>query len=186
MRKTYQNSKIDTPDSLGLTVPEHVKVVMAEVAADLREGLLALAVGAGLQVMAALMDADVTALAGRKGKHNADRIAVRHGTERGSVTLGGRRVPVARPRVRAADGSGELPVPAYELFNSTELLGRLAMEKMLAGLSSRRYGPVGLEPVGEQVSDEDEGASSPPRVDDRQCALGGLGDKVAPTAAHRT
>jgi putative transposase len=61
-------------------------------------------------------------------------------------------VPVARPRVRAADGSGELPVPAYELFSSTEVLGRLAMEKMLAGLSSRRYGPVGLEPVGQQVS----------------------------------
>ncbi len=67
------------------------------------------------------------------------------------MTLGGRRVPVERPRVRAADGSGELSVPAYELFNGTEVLGRLAMEKMLAGLSTRRYGPVGLEPVGEQV-----------------------------------
>jgi len=91
-------------------------------------------------------------LAGRRGKHNVERVAVRHGTERGSVTLGGRRVPVQRPRVRAADGSGELPVPAYELFSSTEVLGRLAMDKMLAGLSSRRYGPVGLEPVGEQVT----------------------------------
>ncbi len=121
MRKTYQNSKIDTPDAVELTVPEHVNVVMAEVAADMREGLLALAVGAGLQVMTALMDADVTALAGPKGKHNADRVAVRHGTDRGSVTLGGRRVPVARPRVRAADGSGELPVPAYELFSGTEV-----------------------------------------------------------------
>jgi putative transposase len=150
--KTYQNSKIDTPDALELTVPEHVNIVMAEVAADMREGLLALAVGAGLQVMTALMENDVTGLAGPKGKHNADRVAVRHGHDRGSVTLGGRRVPVQRPRVRAADGSGELPVPAYELFSSTEVLGRLAMEKMLAGLSSRRYGPVGLEPVGEQVT----------------------------------
>ncbi len=151
MPKTYQNSKIDTPDSLELTVPEHVSVVMAEVAADMREGLLALAVGTGLQVMTALMEADVTSLAGPKGKHNSERVAVRHGHERGSVTLGGRRVPVERPRVRAADGSGELAVAAYELFTSTELLGRLAMEKMLAGLSTRRYGSVGLEPVGEQV-----------------------------------
>jgi putative transposase len=135
-----------------LAVPEHVNIAMAEVAADMREGLLALAVGAGLQVMTALMEADVTAAAGPKGKHNAERVAVRHGTERGSVTLGGRRVPVQRPRVRAADGSGELPVPAYELFSSTEVLGRLAMEKMLAGLSSRRYAPVGLEPVGDQVT----------------------------------
>ncbi len=152
MSKTYQNSRIDTPDALELTVPEHVSLVMAEVAADLREGLLALAVGTGLQVMTALMEADVTALAGPKGKHDSERRAVRHGQERGSVTLGGRRVPVQRPRVRAADGSGELPVPAYELFSSTEMLGRLAMETMLAGLSSRRYGPVGLEPVGEQVA----------------------------------
>ena len=69
-----------------------------------------MAVGAGLQVMQALMDADVTALAGPKGRHDPARTAVRHGRERGSVTLGGRRVPVTRPRVRAADGSGELPV----------------------------------------------------------------------------
>ncbi len=152
MRKTYQNPEIDTPDGLELTVPEQVTVVMAEVAADMREGLLALAVGAGLQVMTAMMEADVDAVVGRRGKHNPERVAVRHGTGRGSVTLGGRRVPVERPRVRAADGSGELPVPAYELFNGTELLGRLAMEKMLAGLSSRRYGQVRLEPVGEQVT----------------------------------
>jgi putative transposase len=58
-------------------------------------------------------------------------------------------VAVTRPRVRAADGSGELPIASYELFTSTEILGKMAMEKMLAGLSTRRY-PVGLEPVGEQ------------------------------------
>jgi putative transposase len=93
----------------------------------------------------------VTGLAGPKSKHDPNRAAVRHGHERGSVTLGGRRVPVSRPRVRAADGSGELPVPTYELFRSTEILGAMAMERMLAGLSTRRY-PVGLEPVGEQVA----------------------------------
>jgi putative transposase len=92
----------------------------------------------------------VSALAGPKGKHNPERAAVRHGHERGSVALGGRRVAVDRPRVRAADGSGELAVPAYELFSSTEVMGRMALERMLAGLSTRRY-PVGLEPVGEQV-----------------------------------
>ena len=89
----------------------------------------------------------MTALAGPKGKHDQDRTAVRHGSEHGSVTLGGRRVPVTRPRVRAADGTGELPMPAYELFTSTEMLGKMAMERMLAELSTRRY-PVGLEPVG--------------------------------------
>ena len=152
MTKKYQKSEIDTPtDGDGFVVPERVSVAMAEIAGSMREGLLALAVGTGLQVMRALMEADVTAVAGVKGRHDPQRAAVRHGHERGSVTLGGRRVPVSRPRVRAADGSGELPVPSYELFTGTELLGAMAMERMLAGLSTRRY-PVGLEPVGEAVT----------------------------------
>jgi transposase-like protein len=135
----------------------------------MQEGLLALAVGAGLQVMQALMDADVTALAGPKGRHDQGRTAVRHGRERGSVTLGGRRVAVTRPRVRAADGSGELSVPSYELFTSTEVLGTMALEKMLAGLSTRRYA-VGLEPVGQQVS-ETSSATSKSAVSRRFVAM---------------
>jgi len=134
-------------------VPEQVSVAMNEIAADMREGLLALAVGAGLQVMAQLMEADVSAVCGPRGKHDPERAATRHGTERGSVTLGGRRVPVTRPRVRAVDGTGEVPVATYELFTSTELLGRMAMERMLAGVSTRRY-PIALEPVGEATERE--------------------------------
>ena len=65
---------------------------------------------------------------------------------------------VQRPRVRAADGSGELPVAAYELFSGTEVLGRLALERMLGGLSTRRY-PLGLEPVGTQVAQAATGTS---------------------------
>jgi len=149
--KEYQRKTTGARDALELAVPERVSVVMADVADDMREGLLALAVGAGLQVMSALMEADVTTLTGPRGRHDAERVAVRHGTGAGSVTLGGRRVGVQRPRVRAVDSSGELAVPAYELFSSTEILGRMAMERMLSGLSTRRYG-VGLEPVGESVT----------------------------------
>lgn len=149
MKKSSQNQSVDaTPPA----IPEQVSVAMAEIAENMHEGLLALAVGAGLQVMQAMMDADVTALAGPKGRHDAERTAVRHGRERGSVTLGGRRVPVTRPRVRSAEGSGELPIGSYELFTSTEILGKMAMEKMLAGLSTRRY-PVGLEPVGQRITE---------------------------------
>src|SRR3954452_12826419 len=127
-------------------LPDVVSVAMSEIAADVREGLLAIAVGAGLQVMAAMMGADVDGLCGPRGKHDPGRTATRHGTEAGSVTLGGRRLPMRRPRVRASDGSGELPIGSYEAFTSTEMLGRKAMESMLAGLSCRRYaggpGPV--------------------------------------------
>jgi hypothetical protein len=147
--KQYQTPEID---STRIAVPKRISITLDEIAADLHEGLLALAVGAGMQVLTAMMDADVTAMCGPRGQHDPDRAAVRHGHERGSVPLGGRRVPVTRPRMRAADGSGELPVASYEAVNDTEVLGRLALERMLAGLSTRRY-TAGLEPVGAQVTD---------------------------------
>ena len=116
MRKNYQNVEIDTSRP---AVPDSVSVALAELAGEMREGLLALAVGTGLQVMAALMEADVTAACGPKGRHDPERAATRHGHGGGSVTLGGRRVPVERPRMRAVDGSGELPVPATATDKST-------------------------------------------------------------------
>ncbi len=155
MTKKYQT--IDAA-AQAMSVPERVSIAMNEIAADVSEGLLALAVGAGLQVLTAMMAEDVSALCGPVGRHDRDRVGYRHGTEVGSVPLGGRRVPVRRPRVRAADGSGELPVATYEALGSTEVLGRLAMSRMLAGLSTRRY-PSGLEPVGAVVESGASGTS---------------------------
>ena len=155
MSNTYQKkSRRAQPDPMPeeAAVPEQVIVSMAEIAESAKEGLLALAVGTGLQVMAAMFEGDVARLCGPGGKHNPERAGYRHGTEAGSVTLGGRRLAVTRPRVRAADGSGELHLPSYDLFSSTEVLGQLALEKMLAGLSSRRY-VRGLEPAGRAVGD---------------------------------
>jgi putative transposase len=153
--KDYQTTKIDTTR---IAVPEQVSIALGEITTDLREGLLALAVGAGLRVLSAMMEADVTAACGPRDRHNPDRTAVRHGHGPGSVPLGGRRVPVTRPRIRAVDGSGELPVPCYEVLNDTDGLGRMALERMLAGLSARHYG-TGLEPVGEQVTQTASGTS---------------------------
>lgn len=44
-------------------------------------------------------------------------------------------------------GFGELPVEAYEVFSDTDLPGDLALQRMMAKLSTRRY-QSGLEPVG--------------------------------------
>jgi putative transposase len=139
-------------------VPEQVTVTIAELASAAREGLLALAVGTGLQVLQAMLAEDVARLVGPKGRHNPDRAAVRHGSEPGQVTLGGRRVRVRRPRVRTADGTRELAVPSYQAFAATDLLDQLAVERMLAKLSCRRY-PAGLEPVGADVERAAAGTS---------------------------
>ena len=133
-------------------------LAVAELAGVAREGLLALAVGTGLGVLGSLLDADVERLAGPKGRHQPDRVAVRHGTQPGQVTLGGRRMRVDRPRVRSADGTAELSLPTWQAFSSTELLDQLALERMLAKLSTRRY-RVGLEPVGSRADQASSGTS---------------------------
>jgi putative transposase len=146
------------PADAELVLPEQVTVALAALAGAAREGLLALAVGTGLGVLHSLLDADVDRLVGPRSRHNPERVAVRHGTQPGQVTLGGRRVRVDRPRVRRADGTGELPLPTWQAFAGTQLLDQLAVERMLAKLSTRRY-RAGLEPVGSQVEQTATGTS---------------------------
>jgi hypothetical protein len=96
---------------------------LARFAEHMRQGLLAASTAVGLEVMAELMQAEVTALAGPKGKHNPARTTKRHGSQDGTVTLGGRRVPVRRPRVRTVgDDEHELPLESYDAFTSADLL----------------------------------------------------------------
>jgi putative transposase len=131
-------------------------------AAQMREGLLAASVTIGLDVMGELIDAEVIELAGPKGRHDPGRAAYRHGSEAGRVTLGGRRVPVRRPRVRTvADGEGgerEVHLESYDTFASVDLLAEHMVASMLAGLSGRRYA-LALEPVGETVEEAASGTS---------------------------
>jgi putative transposase len=147
-----------TTDQALPQLPELVTVAVTELASAAREGLLALAVGTGLQVLQVMLAEDVAWLVGPKGRHIPGRTAVRHGSEPGQVTLGGRRVRVQRPCVRTADGTGELPVPSYQAFAATDLLDGMAVERMLAKLSCRRY-QVGLEPVGSGVEQASSGTS---------------------------
>ncbi len=66
------------------------------------------------------------------------------------MTLGGRRVQVERPRVRSAEGRSEVRLRTYEYFADRDPLSRSVMERMLAGVSTRRYRRT-QEPVGQEV-----------------------------------
>ena len=134
-----------------IALPDTVTVAIADLAGELEEGLLAFAVGTGLKVLEVLLESDATTIAGEKGRHDPDRVAVRHGSDDGLATLGGRQVQIRRPRLRSAGGSTEVHLPTYELASSTELLGASTLARMLAKLSCRRY-VVGLEPMGEAVA----------------------------------
>lgn len=131
-------------------LPDEVRLALAEAAASAREGLLAMSVATGLKVMSAMMHAEITNLAGAKGKHDPNRRVVRHGSAGSSVTLGARRVPVSRPRARTTDGQ-EVALETFTAFAADDLLGQAVLERMLAGLACRRFSHA-QEPVGEAVA----------------------------------
>jgi transposase-like protein len=131
-------------------LPPRVQEALGQLVGAAKEGLLALSVGVGLGVLGELMAEEVEEVCGPRGKHDPDRVAYRHGSDDGEVTLGGRRVPVSRPRMRSKDGEQEVPVRTYEHFAARDQLTAVVMERMLAGVSTRRYRRV-QEPVGDAV-----------------------------------
>jgi transposase-like protein len=134
-------------------LPPRVQEALGQLVGAAKEGLLALSVGVGLGVLEELMADEVEDVCGPRGKHDPDRVAYRHGSDDGEVTLGGRRVQVERPRMRTKDGSEEVPVRTYEHFASRDQLTAVVLERMLAGVSTRRYRRL-QEPVGEQVEQQ--------------------------------
>jgi putative transposase len=146
-------SKADTAEQLeqlGVAdLPAEIQLALTGIASVAREGLLAMSVAAGMAVMQAMFDAEITAACGPRGKHDPGRVATRHGSENGSVVLGGRRLPVTRPRARTADGH-EVPLPTYQLFAAEDQLTQVVMQRMLAGLATRRH-TAAAEPVGHDV-----------------------------------
>ena len=148
----------DTADAVVLPdLPEEIALAMTDIAGVAREGLLAMSVAAGMAVMAAMFEAEMTEACGPKGKHDATRAAVRHGHGGGSVTLGGRRVAVTRPRARTVDGH-EVPLTSYEHFAADDMLTRVVMERMLAGVATRRHART-AEPVGTLVDKQAKSTS---------------------------
>jgi putative transposase len=147
MRKVPAVKVVTALEASESPLPAQIQEALGELVGAAREGLLALSVGVGLGVVHELMELEVDEVVGPKGAHNRGRVAKRHGREDGSMTLGGRRVPVRRPRMRTADDKHELPVETYGYFADRDPLTR---DRMLAGVSTRRFARVG-EPVGSEV-----------------------------------
>ncbi len=116
MRKVPAPKVVTTVEASESPLPPQIQEALGELVGAAREGLLALSVGVGLGVVHELMELEVDEVVGPKGKHNPDRAAKRHGHEDGSMTLGGRRVAVRRPRMRTADDERELPVETLRVL----------------------------------------------------------------------
>src|SRR5258708_33501135 len=82
----------DTTDAVVLPdLPEEIQLALAGIAGAAREGLLAMSVAAGLAVMAAMFDAEISQVGRPKGRVDPNPAPGRPGHGRGPVTLGWRR-----------------------------------------------------------------------------------------------
>lgn len=148
MKKKVPVVKITTPDAAGCLagLPLEATVAMADVAAAMREGLLAFSAAAGLVVMQQMLTEELAGIVGAKHAKLPDRVGNWHGTTTGQVVLGSQKVTVERPRGRFVDG-GEVELATWETFASEDLLRQIVVERMLAGVATRRHVDVG-DPVG--------------------------------------
>src|SRR5271168_5062099 len=132
-------------------LPLEATVALAEVAGAIKDGLLAFASATGLVVMHQMMEAELTEAIGAKHAEIGaqERVGNWHGTAKGSVVLGGRQVTAERPRGRKTTGT-EIELETWKAFSSADLLNSLVVERMLAGVATRRHIDV-AEPVGEEL-----------------------------------
>lgn len=112
---------------------------MAEMVGWLREGVGALIRQTGLRVMELLMEEEVRERVGERSQPRSDRTANRWGKERGFCVVMGQKVPIERPRVRTTDDQ-EVRLGSYEMFHRGEPLTATVWEKLMLGLSTRKYG----------------------------------------------
>lgn len=129
------------------------QLTLPEVILDARLALREVVVGAGLKVLAAMLEEDRTALCGPKSQPDESRRAYRHGQDDGCLVMGGRKVRVRKPRVRSTRGK-ELELPTWARLSQEDPLQARVVEQMLVGVSTRAYArsledlPAGMETVG--------------------------------------
>lgn len=111
----------------------------AEVDLDAKVEMIRTLVPLGLMHVEELLDQEVTALAGeRYARKSAATGARRHGSNPGTVGLGGQRVPIRVPRVRNLSGS-EIPLRSYEAMSGDRGVNDLLLKRVLYGISCRNY-----------------------------------------------
>jgi putative transposase len=131
------------------SVPTTRHLPLVDLLVDTRTELLELAVRSGMKVLEAMMEEDRTTLCGARYAHEPDRAASRAGSVASAVVLGGRKVALRRPRVRAE--GHEVALPTFQVMAQTDPLNRRVVEQMLVGVTTRQYARS-LEPIGDDLT----------------------------------
>ena len=139
--------KTDKKSGQGQSAGEQLRLPLREL---VREALFDTVLVSGKAYVAEVLEAERSELCGLRYRHNTDRQAGRAGSVPSSLTLGGRRVRVERPRVRSSAGH-EITLPSWRAWSARDPLGQRAMEQMLLGVSTRAYARS-LEPLPREVT----------------------------------
>ena len=131
--KQFESMAADGNPTVQMVLP------LAEMVGWLRKGVSELVRQAGLQLMDLVMQAEVEELVGKRSQRQPERAANRWGSERGYCVVMGQKVPIQRPRVRTTDEQ-EVRLGSYEMFHRGEPLTETVWEKLMLGLSTRKYG----------------------------------------------
>jgi len=128
-RTVDRSNQVDSPSQRHLPLVDFL--------VDTRAELMDLAIASGLKVLETMLEEDRTAICGQRYQHQVERQASRAGTVPSEVVLGGRKVALRRPRVRA--NGEEVPLPTFQAMASEDPLNRRVVEQMLVGVATRQY-----------------------------------------------
>jgi putative transposase len=153
-KKSAHLQAVDLPKTTIVEIP----LPLLDAFASIKSSYFDLCVHAGQQVLDAMMEQDREDLCGPLWKRDPDRRAGRSGTAQSEITLGGRRIPITRPRVRSKEGQ-EVELPSFAFAASRDPLDRHAMNAVACGISGRKYARS-LDPLPEDIPERSISKSS--------------------------
>ncbi len=147
-----------TDERLADVLPAELAIELGGIAQLCREGLMAVAVEAGMVAAMAMMRSETDMLCGTWNARDPERTHVRGGSAPTSVVMGGQKLPMRRPRVRNTDTNEEVPLETFGVFSQGDLLNRVVIERMLAGVATRGFERV-ADPIGSEARAKATGTS---------------------------
>ena len=138
MKKNRTKSKKKHPPVKQRHVSVQLSLPLLAETGSVREGFFALCVRAGMAVLQEMMEQDRARICGAPWSRDPGREAVRTGSAAAEVTLGGRRVPIRRPR--AGDRQGEeVTLASYAWAAARDPLEGQTWDAVVSGVSTRNY-----------------------------------------------
>lgn len=142
MKKTYQGAQDKSEQKFEVIGKREMLVElplpMVEVWEEMQAEVEQLTGQAGLRIISAILENEVTRRVGPSHQPGPESGAVRWGRQPGYVVFGGRKVGIERPRVRTRKGQ-EVELDSYTQLQHDGRRQRAVREGIVAGLTSRNY-----------------------------------------------